>query len=889
MAVRPAILHPSRRALCCARTTRVCPTPTFYGPTACPYSCTHDCPVHNDDTQVYCTAACFDAAHPQPLHTDSQSHSISLNPSLNPSHRPLPPPPPPERAGKYVLSDTLGQGTFSRVRLGVDSAGLKRAIKVIDRAKVRAAGVVEQVKRGIRIMKEIRHDNIVQLYEVLASSTSLFLVLELVQGRRLFDVIAKQGKLEEDDARRYFWQLVSGLSYCHERGVCHRDLKPEHMMLTNDGVLKISNFGSATMQEWEQKDADGTDDATGSTTDQSTTGYDLAPAPYVPVVHIPRGTPNYVAPEVLMDKGYDGYAADVWSAGVILYVLLAGFLPFDEVSMVDLFRKIMKADFSYPAWLSAEAKHLLSTIITPNVHDRATLQQVMQHPWMTEVTRTVEEDTVVEEAKDETWGKEEDTEWRDDDLEAQEAEADDIAGGETVGQDQTGSGGCDTDWTAEEAPLLPPSSESLPSLPEPQQLPSTGDVSTRLVIQQFYAERAASASNTCDTDAQFAVGQFYAESDPEGVFGSAAYNAELYVSSSPQPRTIPSSPQTLRAVHGQWSTDAWDDASETARCTTLMAVRPDEQYSHGEFAAVTDAQDSSAALWSSEDNDLALAEAEGSSPADSGGDGGRVDEVDVAVEEVSDEFQQLIDHVAQLVLSSQPDTPHTEPATPTPTTLPDQVDSTAPTSPRRRMSDPGDMRPAVLVSPAAANDELDLYLSFIFRSSATVNNVSQPLFVAAAPPPPPSTASTVPTQPRAQGWSHATTVAAAGLQSVEAEVTGLDGAVAQVTLQIVRANGRRHQIKFQFDFRLDSSYRVAAELVQALRLSDVVRAETCVAVELDGKLDPFRRRYFLTVGVGSATSATSHGGPSIDPPPPLPSAQPSSHSWSFYEFRFHLT
>ena len=160
---------------------------------------------------------------------------------------------------------------------------------------------------------------------------------------------------------------------CHANGVCHRDLKPENLLLDEQGVLKISDFGlSARQQPSEAEEKKGGGGEGGG-------GAEMTP---LHLLHTTCGTPNYVAPEVLMDQGYDGKAADVWSAGVILYVLLAGYLPFDEVSMVDLFRKIVKVEFTYPPHFSEEAIDLLNRILTPKVEQRATMQEIQRHPWM---------------------------------------------------------------------------------------------------------------------------------------------------------------------------------------------------------------------------------------------------------------------------------------------------------------------------------------------------------------------------------------------------------------------------------------------------------------------------------------------------------------------------
>ena len=237
--------------------------------------------------------------------------------------------------GKYILGRKLGQGTFGKVKLAEHCETRRQvALKMMDKRRISASGMGDQIKKEIAIMKSLQHRNIIELYEVLASPSTIYLVLELVTGGELFNVIVEQGRLEEDEAREYFSQLVSGLSYCHSRGVCHRDLKPENLLLDADGVLKISDFGLSALQSAQQQQQQQQQQSASQAQADGLTPLNL--------LHTTCGTPNYVAPEVLMDKGYDGKAADVWSAGVILYVLLAGFLPFDEISMVDLFRKIVK-------------------------------------------------------------------------------------------------------------------------------------------------------------------------------------------------------------------------------------------------------------------------------------------------------------------------------------------------------------------------------------------------------------------------------------------------------------------------------------------------------------------------------------------------------------------
>jgi len=231
------------------------------------------------------------------------------------------------------------------------------AIKILDKEKIQKQNMGEQIKKEIAVMKMVKQRHVVNLLEVLASRTKIFIVLELVTGGELFDKIVTAGRFDEPTARKYFRQLISGVDYCHHQGVCHRDLKPENLLLDEQALLKISDFGLSALY--------------GS--DHSAT-----------LLHTTCGTPNYVAPEVLADKGYDGFQADVWSCGVILYVLLAGFLPFDEPSMSALFRKIIKAEFSYPSWFSPSVKDILNKILVPTPEKRYTMEQIKKSEWFLE-------------------------------------------------------------------------------------------------------------------------------------------------------------------------------------------------------------------------------------------------------------------------------------------------------------------------------------------------------------------------------------------------------------------------------------------------------------------------------------------------------------------------
>ncbi|XP_037495430.1 CBL-interacting serine/threonine-protein kinase 3 isoform X2 [Jatropha curcas] len=259
------------------------------------------------------------------------------------------------RVGKYEVGRTIGEGTFAKVKFARNSeTGEPVALKILDKEKVLKHKMAEQIKREVATMKLIKHPNVVQLYEVMGSKTKIFIVLEFVTGGELFDKIVNHGRMREDEARRYFQQLINAVDYCHSRGVFHRDLKPENLLLDAYGNLKVSDFGLSALSQQVRDDG---------------------------LLHTTCGTPNYVAPEVLNDRGYDGATADLWSCGVILFVLLAGYLPFDDSNLMNLYKKISAAEFTCPPWLSFGAMKLITRILDPNPMTRITITEILEDEW----------------------------------------------------------------------------------------------------------------------------------------------------------------------------------------------------------------------------------------------------------------------------------------------------------------------------------------------------------------------------------------------------------------------------------------------------------------------------------------------------------------------------
>lgn len=262
------------------------------------------------------------------------------------------------RVGKYELGKTIGTGSFSKVKIGKDvETGMECAIKIIDVEQLAREHLEDQLKREIVSMKVLQHENIVELRDVIRTVNHIYLILELLTGGELFTRLTEEKRFTEEVARSYFQQLVAGVMYCHGLGIAHRDLKPENLLLSADGVLKISDFGLSNLQRASQS---GTN-----------------------MLQTVCGTPNYVAPEVLKEQGYDGLIADIWSCGVILFVMLAGYLPFDDENMNALFVKIERGDYRMARHFSDGAKDLVSKMLVTDPTKRITLKEVTEHSWFT--------------------------------------------------------------------------------------------------------------------------------------------------------------------------------------------------------------------------------------------------------------------------------------------------------------------------------------------------------------------------------------------------------------------------------------------------------------------------------------------------------------------------
>lgn len=254
----------------------------------------------------------------------------------------------------FDIGKELGRGAFATVKVATHKkSGEDLAVKIIER------GAADQnLIREIEVMKKVNHPNVIKLVAIFEDEKFLYLVMELVTGGELFDKIVEKGSYTEKEAAALVRKMVDAIGYLHEQGIAHRDLKPENLLLKSPKDItevKIADFGLSRM------------------IDQSK------------MMQTACGTPGYVAPEVLQAQGY-GFEVDMWSIGVITYILLCGFPPFYAEELPELFEQILKAQYTfheeYWGHVSKTAKNFIDSLLQVDPKKRLTAKGALEHPWL---------------------------------------------------------------------------------------------------------------------------------------------------------------------------------------------------------------------------------------------------------------------------------------------------------------------------------------------------------------------------------------------------------------------------------------------------------------------------------------------------------------------------
>lgn len=271
-----------------------------------------------------------------------------------------PPEAPWSKLGEYKVIRDIAEGTFGMVKEAIHTVtGVHVAMKFLPKGSIQRGNAKTRVRKEVEYMRVLKHPHIVRMYEVINTPTDIILVLEFAGGE-LFDLIAEHGKMDEPRARRYFQQIMSGIAYSHRLNIAHRDIKPENILLDHRGDVKITDFGLSNAL------ADGE------------------------FLKTSCGSPNYAAPEIVSGKYYTGPDVDIWSLGVVLFVLLTAQLPFEVDQGVDsreqvrnLTTKITEGRFHLPSYLSHDARSLINRLLVVDPFKRATVEEIYNHPWFT--------------------------------------------------------------------------------------------------------------------------------------------------------------------------------------------------------------------------------------------------------------------------------------------------------------------------------------------------------------------------------------------------------------------------------------------------------------------------------------------------------------------------
>lgn len=256
----------------------------------------------------------------------------------------------------YTVISLLGRGSFGQVKRKSYTVAVHNgtntqvALKFLNKSRVNRESF-SRIKTEIEILKKLAHPSIMALYDVINSAESLVLVTEYLPGGELYNLIQEKGSLTECQAKSIFKQVLLALEFCHLNSVVHRDLKPENILFDASGNAKLADFGLGTLLTGE-------------------------------FLLTPCGSQNYASPEIISGAKYSGTEIDVWSAGVVLYAMVAGTLPFGDESTPVLYSKIKTGNFSMPFGFSTALKDLIERMLNTHPVARITASEALKHPWL---------------------------------------------------------------------------------------------------------------------------------------------------------------------------------------------------------------------------------------------------------------------------------------------------------------------------------------------------------------------------------------------------------------------------------------------------------------------------------------------------------------------------
>ena len=252
--------------------------------------------------------------------------------------------------GDYIIKETIGTGTFSKVKLGINKYTKEKvAIKLLEKSKITEKEDLKRINREISIIKKLSHPNIIKINEIFENEKYYYIIMDYCSKGELFDYIVKKTKLTEDESSFFFYQIINAIEYIHKKNIVHRDLKPENLLLTENNKIKIIDFN---LSNYFYKNN---------------------------LLSTPCGSPCYAAPEMVSGKKYNGFKTDIWAIGIILYAMSCGYLPFEDSDNEILFQKILECDLEFPNFLSFECIDIIKKILNVNPYDRFYINDIKEH------------------------------------------------------------------------------------------------------------------------------------------------------------------------------------------------------------------------------------------------------------------------------------------------------------------------------------------------------------------------------------------------------------------------------------------------------------------------------------------------------------------------------
>ncbi len=255
----------------------------------------------------------------------------------------------------YIILDTIGKGAFGKVKLGIHKpTNQEVAIKIYEKRNFICPEDLLNFKKEISILKKVNHPNIIKIYNLIEDNYNYYIIMEYASKGDLFSYIVNKKQLEEKEAAYFYCQLINGLEFLHNNKITHRDLKPENLLIIDNNILNITDFGLSNEYNNNQ------------------------------LLTTPCGSPSYAAPEMILGRKYNGLSIDIWSSGITLYAMVCGHLPFKDKDQEKLYKKIITCNYTIPDFVSDDCKDLIKKILCNNEKNRININDIKNHPFLIE-------------------------------------------------------------------------------------------------------------------------------------------------------------------------------------------------------------------------------------------------------------------------------------------------------------------------------------------------------------------------------------------------------------------------------------------------------------------------------------------------------------------------